>query len=698
MRYHKVPTLLSDYTLRPGKLVLLTMLMLVSAGLLKAQDKQGLTPYDVGNMEQVLETAISPDGETMAYTVYKQADPTENNAYAYRELYVAEAGADAKGKPYITGDVRVRDIAFTPDGDHITFRANRKSDDHTVLYAIPVDGGEARKALEFRSSIYDYDWHPSEDKVVFTAREEGVPGERSDVPYHAEVYEEGEPNRKAYIAEAFQDTDDARMMQTEGTVYQVKWSPSGDRIALSRAPTPFIDDYYMYQRVRVVDAESGEVTAKIENPGKLGEITWSPDGQRIAMISGIDIHDPIDGRLAVADADGGELDFIMKGYKGKIEDIAWTDNETIRYLASESTAQTLAEINYDGSGKQTLIEPGGRAYDSFSMDGDAQSMVLTASTPAHPTEAYYMEDTDSEPVRITHLNGWLDDVALGRQEVIEYEAADGLTIEGLLIYPVGYEEGEEYPLVTVVHGGPEAHYDNGWVTRYSDPGQMAAAMGMAVFYPNYRGSTGRGVEYLKSSQGDPAGKEFDDVVDGVDYLIEQGIADEDKVAVTGGSYGGYATGWMATKYSEKFAAGVMFVGISNKISKVGTTDIPDEELLVHALKRPWEDWQFFLERSPIYHAGNNETPLLIMHGKEDPRVNPGQSREMYRHLKIRTEVPVRLVFYPGEGHGNGRATSRMDYNMRSLRWIKYYLENGNKAEKPSYKIDITNKDAYLPDS
>jgi dipeptidyl aminopeptidase/acylaminoacyl peptidase len=210
---------------------------------------------------------------------------------------------------------------------------------------------------------------------------------------------------------------------------------------------------------------------------------------------------------------------------------------------------------------------------------------------------------------------------------------------------------------------------------------------MAVFYPNYRGSTGRGVEFSKLSQADPAGLEFDDVVDGVDYLIDIGLADSAKVAVTGGSYGGYATAWMATKYSDRFAAGVMFVGISNKVSKVGTTDIPNEEYLVHARKRPWDNWQFFLERSPVYYADKGKTPLLIMHGAEDPRVNPGQSREMYRHLKLRGSAPVRLIFYPGEGHGNRMSAARLDYNLRLLRWMDHYLV-GPGGDPPSYELVV----------
>jgi dipeptidyl aminopeptidase/acylaminoacyl peptidase len=238
-------------------------------------------------------------------------------------------------------------------------------------------------------------------------------------------------------------------------------------------------------------------------------------------------------------------------------------------------------------------------------------------------------------------------------------------------------------LILAVHGGPESHVSHGWVTTYSLPGQIAASRGMAVFYPNYRGSTGRGVAFSKLGQGDAAGKEFDDLVDAVDHLVASGLVDKSKVGVTGGSYGGYATAWCSTRFSDRFAAGVMFVGISDKLSKVGTTDIPNEEYYVHALKRPWEDWQFLLERSPIYHAGNSRTPLLILHGKDDPRVNPGQSRELYRHLKLRGQAPVRLVLYPGEGHGNKKAAARLDYNLRLLSWMEHYLKGKGGAMPPS---------------
>ena len=261
----------------------------------------------------------------------------------------------------------------------------------------------------------------------------------------------------------------------------------------------------------------------------------------------------------------------------------------------------------------------------------------------------------------------------------------GAPVSGYFAKPAGAQP-KHLPVILTVHGGPEAHDRNGWRTGYANAGQFGAAKGYAVFYPNYRGSTGRGVAFSKLSQGDPAGKEFDDLVDAVDHLVKTGLVDAKKVGITGGSYGGYASAWGATYYSERFAAAVMFVGISNNVSRVGTTDIPNEEYLVHAMKRAWEDWDGKLKTSPLYYTDRARTPILILHGTADPRVNPTQSLELYRHLKLRNQVPVRLVRYPGEQHGNRRAASRLDYSLRMMQWFDHYLQ-GPGGAPPAGEID-----------
>jgi dipeptidyl aminopeptidase/acylaminoacyl peptidase len=373
---------------------------------------------------------------------------------------------------------------------------------------------------------------------------------------------------------------------------------------------------------------------------------------------------------------------ILEGFEGAFEAVGWKGNSEILFVASESTSTTLGTVSVKGNGLKRILDKKRMSFSTVSIDQNG-SLAFAASAAAHPSELFYLGSDMEDPQRLTDSNPWLAQRKTGVQEIVRYRARDGFEVEGVLIRPVDEVPGSKYPLILYVHGGPESHENDGWLTSYSRPGQVAAGMGYAVFYPNYRGSTGRGLEVAMSSQGDPAGKEFDDIIDGVDHLVETGLVDADKVGVTGGSYGGYATAWMATRHTDRFAAGVMSVGISDNISKWGTSDIPEEMYLVHSRKRIWEDYEFFLKRSPIYYAGEAKTPLLILHGENDTRVDPGQSKELYRHIKTRTDTPVRLVLYPGEGHGNRKSTARFDYNCRMLQWFDHYLQGAGSAP-PKY--------------
>jgi dipeptidyl aminopeptidase/acylaminoacyl peptidase len=446
-----------------------------------------------------------------------------------------------------------------------------------------------------------------------------------------------------------------------------------------------VDDDLMSRRVHVVDPASGKVLARVSNPGKLGRVAWSSDGQSIAIVSGADKNDPAEGRLMVASATSGELRDVMPGYLGHVRHVAWKDASTLLFVGDEGVNSTIGEVRRDGTGRRTVLAAGGPVISGFARADDG-TIAIVADTPEHPSEVYLLPPGVTTPKRLTESNPWLSDMRLAKQEVLTFKARDGLELQGILIRPLDGRAGRRYPLILTVHGGPEARDANGWKTSYANPGQVGAAAGFAVFYPNYRGSTGRGVEFSKLGQGDPAGKEFDDLVDAVDHLVQIGLVDRAKVGITGGSYGGYASAWGATRYTDRFAAAVMFVGISDNIAKVGTTDIANEEYLVHALKRPWEDWSFFLERSPIFHAGKSRTPTLILHGTADPRVHPTQSLALYRHLKLHGQTPVRLVWYPGEGHGNRRAASRLDYSLRLMRWMSHYLQ-GPGGEPPPYEVD-----------
>ncbi|MFO8234054.1 MAG: S9 family peptidase [Bacteroidales bacterium] len=662
-----------------------------SSGLHANEDEKGVTIEDVTKIKQVTGVTLSEDGNHIAYTVNAPADPVKKNESAEIHLYVYNSNTNEHVSYYTDGSVR--DVKFRPNHNTITFITRKEGKKISSIYEMPINGGGATELYGFKTSVNSYEWASDGNKLIFTAREPAKE-KRSKLPFQPEVYEEGLKDRKAYLINIEAKQPNPKPLKVEGTIYTTRWSPDDKKIAVAVAPTPLVDDYYMKQDVKVINAETREVIGnEIKHEGKLADIQWSPEGSELALLAGNDIHDVIAGRIMVVSAKGGTPKNIHPDFKGKFEQIDWTSPESINFIASESTVRGFGSISPDGSDFSYKIKPGSQILESFSF-ADDRHIAFLANTPKHPNEVYYMKE-DNKPERVTNMNTWLDKKQMGEQEIISYEARDGKNIEGLLIKPVNYEEGKRVPLIVRVHGGPESHYSNGWLTAYSSPGQVGAAKGYAVFYPNYRGSTGRGIEYLKSSQEDAGGKEYDDIMDGVDYLIQEGIADPERVGVTGGSYGGYATGWMATYYSDRFAAGVMNFGISNKISSWGTGDIPMEEYLVHSREWFWEDnnWQKYLERSPIYHVDKAKTPLLITHGKADTRVDPGQSLEMYRHIKVRKpEVPLRLVEYPGAGHGYRRASVRYDYSLRMFRWFDTYLKGDKKLPERSINKELPSND------
>ncbi len=674
-------------------------LILISVGFLMVMFSslalsRGMTVEDVANLQYAYETAISPDGQLIAYTLIVRPNPfVEGDGEADRHLYVT--GLDGNSRPYITGDVRIKNIAFTPDGQYITYIAERKNDNgdkdkHDALYKIPIAGGESQKIIEFATDIKDYNWSPDGRQIAFLAKD-SLPDEKEELEekgFDQEIYEEGWKHVRIWILDTDDPESKPRKLELPGTASSITWSPDGNTLAMALAPTPLIDDTYMYRRVTTVDVETGGIIYKFDNPGKLGDIVWSPDSRRLAIISANDINDPKEGEIYMLDAKGSELQPILTDIDGHVRDIFWADNQTILYLEHENVHSIIGTINTRGTVQKILVSEPRPVFDDLKLSTNNKDVVLLGESPTYPGEVFHYRINEDNPKRLTNINPWLEEIDFGKQEVIKYTARDGLELYGILIHPLDEVEGQRYPLIMYVHGGPEAHNVDGWLTWYSGPGQAGAAKGYLVFYPNYRGSTGRGVDFSEMGQADYAGKEFDDIVDGVNHLVDMGLADKDKVGVTGGSYGGYATAWCSTALTEHFAAGVMRVGVSDLVSKFGTTDIPMEMYYIHAQFWPWEKWDWYRERSPIYHAGKGRTPLLIMHGEDDTRVHPSQSMEMYRFLKTHGDVPVRLIFYQDEGHGTSKAAARYDTNLRLFRWMDHYLK-GPAGDPPPIEIDYS---------
>ncbi len=656
-----------------------------------------LTPQRVARLASVTTALLSPDARSIAWVASVPREPgVEPDGAAWSELWLSDFEGGTPRR-FLGPKSEFSALEWTSDGRALAFLAKRGDDKASALYVLPKDGGEARCAAKLEGGIKAYSLAPDGKRValVGTAPLAAARKKEQEKGFQEEIYEEDWRPARVWIATLF-DESSAKALDLPGSAFSVRWSPNDERLAVALAPTPLTDDEYMSQRLHVVDSASGKVLARIDNPGKLGDYGWSPDGQWIALLSAADIHDPVAGRLCVAPAGGGAPVELLPGFEGDVVAFDWqgpSDSDcAITCCIDTGVVSSFEKLEAVRKGalvqngsRNVIVQAGVPVLTSVSVSRNAGKAVFVGSTSAHPPEVFRLSQGQSALTRVSDSNPWLKEIELAPQEIVRHKSRDGVELEGILVHPLHEVAGQRYPLILCVHGGPESHETNGWQTGYSKPGQMAAAQGFAVFYPNYRGSTGRGVAFAKSSQGDAAGKEFDDLVDAVDALIERGLVDKDKVGITGGSYGGYATAWCSTRYSERFAAGVMFVGISDKISKVGTTDIPNEEFYVHALHRVWDDWKFYLERSPIYWAEKCRTPLLILHGKDDPRVNPGQSRELYRQLKVRGEVPVRLVLYPGEGHGNRKACARLDYCERMMQWFEVFLTGDKKL--PAWEIE-----------
>jgi len=647
-----------------------------------------ITIEDIPKIKSVVQSAVSPSGDYVAYT---RTQPRElyvdKDGRSYTELYVTDDKGNSRA--FITGKVNVSSLEWSPNGQFIYFRAKFKGDKKTALYRIPVDGGERQKVLSLKgTSVSSYDISPDGKQVAVLAMPAKDKEEKklAELGFKAEVYELGLKDKQLFIAELkeYDKPQSFDALDIKGYVSDMNWSADGEKMLVKTQPTALIDDTYTKSQWHVMNLADQKITMSIATEGKLGTAEFSYDGEHIAVIGAEDKHDPATGRLYLADVNTGAITDWLPNFAGHVSDIEWSHkSEKLNFIAQVGTESVIASIKPNSKKYKTIVKPGKFIASNLTVSDSDKTFAVKGHTATHPNEVFIVRGKKSK--RVTDTNPWFADKRFAKQESITLKARDGVEVGGVLVYPLDYQEGKRYPMIMQVHGGPEAHEKNGWVTAYSKPGQMGAARGYVVFYPNYRGSTGKGVDYSKLGQNDYAGAEFNDLVDMKNYLVEKGLVDSKRVGITGGSYGGYASAWAATKLTKHFAASVMFVGISNQLSKFGTTDISNEMHLVHARSYPWDKWQYYLERSPIYWAHQSETPLLIMHGKADPRVHPAQSMEMYRYMKVQGK-DVRLVYYPGEGHGNRKNAGQYDYSLRLMRWMDNYLIEGNK-DMPDYKVD-----------
>ncbi len=654
-------------------LLILVLVFGVSAQALTANKR--ITPDIIASMKIVTEVELSPDGQRIAYTVRSPRDEGEApGSYRYRVWLVDTEGKNPR--PLTAKGYNSQSIHWFSDSKRIAFLSRRGEGSKQQIYTIAIDGGEAEPLTSEKDGVGSAKFSPDEQLVAFTRQDTDTPEEKENKKAGKDWRVVGADFKYTRLYIHDRQSGQTRLL-TENNLHVTgfNWSPDGRELIFTASETPLTDHTYMDQKIYRIPTAGGDAKIAVATEGKLGSVVFSPNGRTMAWLGALHIHDPSAQSLFVADQEGKNKRNLTPNYEGSVDWFEWQDDQTIALVSTEKTSTHFYAVDVR-TGTKRLVRSSRPVFSSLSFGRAKASYAFAGSSPVHPPEVFYAATMRDKPERLTNNNPTLDQLDLADQFTIEYQAQDGLLITGLVMRPVDFQTGNRYPLVVSVHGGPESAIVDGWNTYYSRWGQLLAANGYVVFWPNYRGSTGRGVAYSMSDQKDLGGQEFRDVLAGIDYLADNlGMVDRNRVGMGGGSYGGYFSALAATRYTQHFKAVCNFAGITNWISFIGTSDIPMENSLVHwGYTKPYDHMDQMWEGSPMKYINETQTAVLITHGEKDERVPIGQAWEMYTALHILDKAPYEFVTYPREGHGLSEREHQVDFMKRVLGWFDKYLK------------------------
>jgi dipeptidyl aminopeptidase/acylaminoacyl peptidase len=376
-------------------------------------------------------------------------------------------------------------------------------------------------------------------------------------------------------------------------------------------------------------------------------------------------------RLNVIASEGGTPRAIISSFEYQPGAPRWSEDGRTIYFNSpvRTTTQLFTAPAAGGEAKQISKVAGVMGQATFSRDGAV--VAFTRSDLQHPDDVYVAKLPGMvDGVRLTDHNPQARELALGAGEVIRWKSKDGMEIEGVVIYPVGYQQGKRYPTVAFIHGGPSGVWGQSFPSSYSNFGHVWAGKGWVSFYPNVRGSSSYGEKFLFANINDWGGGDYQDVQTGLDHLVAKGVADPDRLAQSGWSYGGYLTAWTLTQ-TNRFKAVMVGAGLTNMFSMYSTNDL---QRIIEAYfgGEPWNNLAAYQRASAMTYIKQAKTPTLILHGGVDTRVPTGQAQELYMGLR-KNGVPVELVFYPREPHGLQEPRHRADKMRREYAWFSKYV-------------------------
>jgi dipeptidyl aminopeptidase/acylaminoacyl peptidase len=633
---------------------------------------------------------LSPDGRTVVITVTRPNYETDKSE---QTLYAVDVTTGAT-RPLTSGRLHVGSAKFSPDGRSLAFLAPDTAD-HSQIWLLPMSGGEARQLTSHAEGIEHYSWRPDGAEIAFAATDAAP--KREGESRHLTTFHVGDQD--LFLREEIQPqhiwlvnaTSGATRRLTHGawtlefvlppgtTPSSLSWSRDGKTIAFAQVVAPQsgkLDSVH----VATVDVASGAVRSLTTARRFENNPVFSPDGRTIAYWYPRDARGDLgyENEVWIAPAAGGTPRSVTRSLDRNLFGAQWMpDGRSLLVVGNDGTSVGAWIQPIDGSAQRLrlgdLVINGAFGYD-IAVAEKTPTIAFTATTPDHPSELYVMDTPASKPRKLTDFNAWARDVSWGKVERVTWKS-DNFEADGTVGYPPEFSPSKKYPLVLIIHGGPQASSK----LSFGSLGQLMAAQGWIVFQPNYRGSDNLGNAYEVAIVNDAGAGPGRDVMAGVAMLRSRPYVDASRTAVTGWSYGGFMTSWLIGKYPAEWRAAVAGAPVTNWEDMYNFAD--GSVTIRYAFGgSPWTDGRAkaYREQSPITYAANIRTPTLVMSNMEDFRVPPTQAFALYRAMKD-NGVETEFIGFRGRTHASADPVNSRERARLWVDWVSRHLGSASAA-------------------